>query len=116
MSAVWRTTSTQVVDHVDAFRQLLSELLTVNATLVAQQQNEEMKNLALASNAQNDEVKRISSWAAILFAPTLIAGLYGMNFQHIPELGWQHGYAFALILMVCTCGVLYVLFRRRNWL
>jgi magnesium transporter len=107
---------TQVVDQVDAFRQLLSQLLTVNATLVAQQQNEEMKNLALASNAQNDEVKRISSWAAILFAPTLIAGLYGMNFQHIPELGWQHGYAFALIMMVCTCLVLYVLFRRRNWL
>jgi magnesium transporter len=107
---------TQVVDHVDAFRQLLSELLTVNATLVAQQQNEEMKNLALASNAQNDEVKRISSWAAILFAPTLIAGLYGMNFQHIPELGWQHGYAFALTMMVCTCLVLYVVFRRRNWL
>jgi magnesium transporter len=107
---------TQVVDQVDAFRQLLSELLTVNATLVAQQQNEEMKNLALASNAQNDEVKRISSWAAILFAPTLIAGLYGMNFPHIPELGWQHGYAFALIMMAGTCLVLYLLFRRRNWL
>ncbi len=51
---------TQVIEQVDGFRQLLSELLTVNATLVAQQQNEEMKNLALASNAQNDEVKRIS--------------------------------------------------------
>jgi len=107
---------TQVVEQVDSFRQLLSELLTVNATLVAQQQNEEMKNLALASNAQNDEVKRISSWAAILFAPTLIAAIYGMNFQHMPELGWQHGYAFALALMVGSCVVLYVLFRRRDWL
>ena len=75
-----------------------------------------MKNLALASNAQNDEVKRISSWAAILFAPTLIAAIYGMNFQHMPELGWQHGYAFALALMVGSCVVLYVLFRRRDWL
>jgi magnesium transporter len=107
---------TQVVEQVDAFRQLLSELLTVNATLVAQQQNEEMKNLALASNAQNDEVKRISSWAAILFAPTLIAAIYGMNFQHMPELGWQHGYAFALTLMVGSCVVLYWAFRRRDWL
>ena len=93
---------TQVVEQVDGFRQLLSELLTVNATLVAQAQNEEMKNLALASNAQNDEVKRISAWAAILFAPTLIAAVYGMNFEHMPELGWQHGYAFALALMVCV--------------
>jgi magnesium transporter len=78
---------TQVVEQVDAFRQLLSELLIVNATLVVQQQNEEMKNVALAGNAPNVEVKRTSSWAAILFAPTLIAGLYGMNFEHIPELG-----------------------------
>jgi magnesium transporter len=88
----------------------------VNATLVAQQQNEEMKNLALASNAQNDEVKRISSWAAILFAPTLIAAIYGMNFEHMPELGWQHGYAFALFLMVASCLVVYIVFRRRDLL
>ena len=107
---------TQVVEQVDSFRQLLSELLTVNATLVAQQQNEEMKNLALASNAQNDEVKRISAWAAILFAPTLIAAVYGMNFAHMPELGWRHGYAFALFLMVGSCLGLYVAFRRRDWL
>ncbi|WP_051552041.1 magnesium/cobalt transporter CorA [Nocardioides sp. URHA0020] len=107
---------TQVIEQVDGFRQLLSELLTVNATLVAQAQNEEMKNLALASNVQNDEVKRISAWAAIFFAPTLIAAVYGMNFQHMPELGWQHGYAFALALMVGICVALYVVFRRRDWL
>ena len=51
-----------------------------------------------------------------LFAPTLIAGLYGMNFEHIPELGWSHGYAFALTLMLVTCVVLYLLFRHRDWL
>ena len=63
-------------------------MLTVNATLVAQQQNEEMKNLAEAANVQNEEVKKISAWAAILFAPTLIGTIYGMNFEHMPELGW----------------------------
>ena len=61
-------------------------MLTVNATLVAQQQNEEMKTSPQASNAQNEEVKKISAWAAILFAPTLIGTIYGMNFEHMPEL------------------------------
>ena len=70
----------------------------------------------MASNAQNDEVKLISSWAAILFAPALIAAISGMNFQHMPELGWEHGYTFALTLMVTSCVVLYMLFRRRDWL
>jgi len=107
---------TQVIEQVDGFRQLLSELLTVNATLVAQAQNEEMKNLALASNVQNDEVKRISAWAAIFFAPTLIAAVYGMNFQHMPELGWRYGYAFAWFAMIGICVGLYVAFRRRDWL
>ena len=66
-------------------------MLTVNATVVAQQQNEEMKNLAEAGNAQNEEVKKISAWAAILFAPTLIGTVYGMNFENMPELGWATG-------------------------
>ena len=82
-------------------------MLTVNATLVAQQQNEEMQNLAAASNVQNEEVKKISAWAAILFAPTLIGTVYGMNFENMPELGWAHGYPLALFLMVLTCGPLH---------
>jgi magnesium transporter len=107
---------TQVVERVDEFRQLLRDMLTVNATLVAQQQNEEMKNLAEASNAQNEEVKKISAWAAILFAPTLIGTVYGMNFEHMPELGWAHGYPLALVLMALTCVTLYSVFKHRNWL
>ena len=78
----------QIIERVDEFRQALRDMLTVNATLVAQQQNEEMRSLAEASNVQNEEVKKISAWAAILFAPTLIGTVYGMNFEHIPELGW----------------------------
>jgi magnesium transporter len=107
---------TQVVERVDGFRQLLRDMLTVNATLVAQQQNEEMKLLTEASHAQNEEVKKISAWAAILFAPTLIGTIYGMNFEAMPELGWGLGYPFALLLMAAVCATLYVVFKRRDWL
>jgi magnesium transporter len=107
---------TQIIERVDEFRQALRDMLTVNATLVAQQQNEEMRALSEASNLQNEEVKKISAWAAILFAPTLIGTVYGMNFEHMPELGWAHGYPLALSLMALTCVVLYTIFKRRNWL
>ena len=76
------------MERGDAFRELLQNALTVNATLVGQQQNEEMRSLTEASLAQNEEVKKISAWAAILFAPTLVGTIYGMNFEHMPELGW----------------------------
>src|SRR5919107_5441724 len=76
----------QITEQVAGFRDLLQNILSVNWTLVGLQQNEEVKALTEASIQQNDEVKKISSWAAILFAPTLIAGIYGMNFDHMPEL------------------------------
>jgi magnesium transporter len=107
---------TQVIERVDEFRYLLRDMLTVNATLVAQQQNEEMRNVAEASNVQNEEVKKISAWAAILFAPTLIGTIYGMNFVHMPELDWRYGYPLALGLMLLTCVTLYAVFKRRDWL
>jgi magnesium transporter len=107
---------TVVIERVDGYRQLLRDMLTVNATLVAQQQNEEMKLLTQASHAQNEEVKKISAWAAILFAPTLIGTVYGMNFDHMPELGWAFGYPFALTLMLLVCVGLYAVFKRRDWL
>jgi magnesium transporter len=108
--------ATTVSERVAGFRQMLGDILTVNATLVSQQQNEEMKNLTESSYAQNEEVKRISAWAAILFAPTLIGTVYGMNFRHMPELGWVMGYPFALTLMAAVCAALYVVFKRRDWL
>jgi magnesium transporter len=107
---------TRVIERVDEQRQLLANILTVNATLVGQQQNEEMRALTEASYTQNEEIKRISAWAAILFAPTLIGTVYGMNFRHMPELNWPLGYPFALALMVLVCILLYRLFRRRRWL
>ncbi|MFG1696049.1 magnesium/cobalt transporter CorA [Nonomuraea sp. NPDC049309] len=110
--------ATTVAERVDGFRQMLADILTVNATLVTQAQNEEIKHMTEASLAQNEEIKKISSWAAILFAPTLIGTVYGMNFQppNMPELRWTYGYPFALALMALTCLSLYVIFKRRGWL
>ncbi len=75
----------RIVDRIDSYRALLQNALTVHATLVAQRQNDEMRHLTEASLAQSEEVKRISSWAAILFAPTLVGTIYGMNFEHMPD-------------------------------
>ena len=88
--------------HASELREALSQILNVNATLVAQRQNEDMK--------------KISGWAAILFAPTLIAAVYGMNFDVMPELHWAFGYPFAVALMVSFAVLLYVIFRRSKWM
>ncbi|RCG29549.1 magnesium and cobalt transport protein CorA [Sphaerisporangium album] len=105
-----------VVERVDNFRQMLQDILIVNSTLVSQAQNEEIRNVTQASYAQSEEVKRISSWAAILFAPTLVGTIYGMNFTHMPELDWRFGYPFAVALMAAVCVTLYLVFKRRDWL
>ena len=99
----------RVVEQADAFRQLLQNILNVNLTL-------ETKTLSEVSNQQNEEVKKISAWAAILFAPTLVGTVYGMNFEHMPELGWKAGYPLALGLMLAVSLTLYVIFKRRNWI
>jgi magnesium transporter len=108
--------ATTVAERVDGFRQMLADILTVNATLVSQAQNEEIKALTEASYDQNEEIKKVSAWAAILFAPTLIGTVYGMNFRHIPELIWVFGYPFALALMLVVSLTLFAIFKRRGWL
>jgi magnesium transporter len=75
-----------------------------------------VKRLTEASYAQNEEIKRISAWAAILFAPTLIGTVYGMNFDHMPELHSVIGYPLALLAMVLSSVALYMVFKRRKWL
>jgi magnesium transporter len=92
----------RITERVEGFRQLLQNILSVNLTLVGL--------------SQNDEVKKISAWAAILFAPTLIGTVYGMNFDHMPELHWALGYPFAVVLMLMVSGTLYLVFKRRGWL
>jgi magnesium transporter len=106
----------RVVERADSLRALLQNALTVHSTLVGQQQNDEMRSLTEASLTQNEEVKKISAWAAILFAPTLVGTIYGMNFDHMPELHWFAGYPLALALMLITSITLYAVFKRRGWL
>ena len=92
----------RVAQRVEAIDNLLNSALTAN--------------LAQLGVRQNEDMRRISAWVAIIAVPTMIAGIYGMNFDHMPELGWALGYPFALVLMAVLCGGLYVMFRRRNWL
>jgi magnesium transporter len=99
----------RVQEQADGFRELLQNILSVTLTL-------ETKTLGEVANEQNDQVKKISAWAAILFAPSMVGTVYGMNFEHMPELHWQHGYAFALVLMGAVSLALYLLFKRRQWI
>jgi magnesium transporter len=92
----------RVTDQAQGFRELLQNILSVNLTL--------------ASVNQNDQVKKISAWAAILIVPTLITGIYGMNFDFMPELHWIYGYPVVLLLMLTISLILYWGFKRRGWL
>lgn len=99
----------RITDRVTTFRSLLENALTVNATLVSERQTD-------TALIQSEQVKKISAWAAILFGPTLVGTVYGMNFTYMPELEWVLGYPLALILMAATSVTLYVVFRRKHWL
>jgi magnesium transporter len=98
-----------VADHVirslefsDNVRDVLTSLIEVR---VAQQAND-----------LNEIMKKLTAWAGIILVPTLIAGVYGMNFQHMPELGWRVGYPLAVGAMLVSAGALYLVFKRRDWL
>ena len=99
----------RLIDRVNAYRALLENALNLASTLAS-------NRLAETSIEQNEQVKRISSWAAILFAPTLVGTIYGMNFEHMPELAWQWGYPLAVVAMAAMGVVLYVTFKRNKWL
>jgi magnesium transporter len=92
----------RVCDQTEALDSLLSSALNAH--------------LARVSVQQNDDMRRISAWVAIVAAPTMIAGIYGMNFQNMPELHWHYGYFACLALMALVCTTLYAAFRRAGWL
>jgi magnesium transporter len=92
----------RVKEPTEGFRDMLSDILVVNLTLI--------------SVRQNDQTKKISAWAAILIVPTLIAGIYGMNFDYMPELHWTFGYPFALALILSISVGLYAVFKHVEWL
>ena len=92
----------RVNDSVDYLRELLNSALEVN--------------LLLASVDQSEITKKLASWAAILAVPTAVAGIYGMNFQFMPELHWAFGYPLILLLILGLCGFLYWRFKKARWL
>ena len=92
----------RVVDQLDQERELIGNAVDAHQSLIA--------------NRMNQVMKRMTSWGAILIASTLIAGIYGMNFEHMPELGWKYGYAWALGLMAVTTLLGYRYFKKKDWL
>nr|WP_078624401.1 magnesium/cobalt transporter CorA [Streptomyces monomycini] len=93
---------TRANESVEGLDRLLSDILSAH--------------LAQMGVRQNDDMRKISAWAALAAVPTLIAGVYGMNFDHMPELKWSWGYYGILLLMVIIELSLYRLFKRRDWL
>jgi magnesium transporter len=106
----------QAKERIEEFRLLLRDILAVNTSLVGQRQSEEAQRLSAANNTQADQTRKISGWAAILFAPSLIGSIYGMNFKFMPELDQPWGYPFALGLMAASSLVLFIVFKKRGWL
>lgn len=92
----------RVTDQIDTQRELMGNVVDAS--------------LALSSNRMNEVMKKMTSWGAILIVATLVAGIYGMNFQNMPELRWKYGYFMALGTMLATTGTLYLYFRRKKWL
>jgi magnesium transporter len=105
LSAYYRDVADHVIrtlDFIENVRDLLTTALQAHASQVG--------------NRLNVVMKQLTSWAGIILVPTLIAGIYGMNFRHMPELNWLLGYPFALGLMAISGFTLYVAFKRRGWL
>ncbi|HJS73159.1 MAG TPA: magnesium/cobalt transporter CorA [Vicinamibacteria bacterium] len=92
----------RVNEQVESFRDLLTSILEANLTQMNIRQNEDMR--------------RISAWVAIAVVPTMIAGIYGMNFEYMPELRSPVGYPLVLVGMFAICSGMYVFFRKRDWL
>ncbi len=92
----------RVDDQVDDHNELLTSALTAH--------------LALLGKQQNEDVRKISSWAAVIATPTMIAGFYGMNFDHMPELHWLFGYPLVMGVMVGASGLVHHRLRKNGWL
>ena len=90
------------IDFVQNFRDLLTSVLEANLTRVSVRQNEDMR--------------KISAWVAIAAVPTMIAGIYGMNFENMPELDQDWGYPVVLAFIATVCLLLYRGFRKSGWL
>jgi len=108
-SSLLRDHLRDVTDHVKRIEEAIATQRELLAGILG-------ANLAVISVQQNDVVKQISSWAAIITVPTLIASIYGMNFEHMPELHWRFGYPACLFVMAIAGVVLHRILRRAGWL
>ncbi|GAA3058750.1 hypothetical protein GCM10020000_46980 [Streptomyces olivoverticillatus] len=92
----------RVTEQITAFSTLLDSILQAH--------------LAQVAVAQNDDARRITAWAAIFAVPTMVTGMYGMNFDHMPELRWRFGYPLAIGVILVACFLLHRGFKRNGWL
>jgi magnesium transporter len=98
-----------IYDHLQRLNQTADSIRDTVATAIS-------VNLSLVTLQENETMKRLAAYAALLAIPTMIAGIYGMNFEHMPELKWRYGYLFSLLLMAGLDVYLYFRFRRARWL
>ena len=98
-----------VEDHLSVVTERVSNFDEMLTTLVS-------AALAEVTTRQNEDMRKISAWAAIALVPTAIAGIYGMNFENMPELSWTYGYPLAICFIATVCVLLFMLLRRRGWL
>jgi magnesium transporter len=98
-----------IYDHVIRINEMVDMLRELLTTALE-------ANLSLISVSQNEAMKRLTGWAAIIAVPTMVAGIYGMNFKMMPELEWPWGYPVVMAVMVGACGFLYYRFKRAGWL
>ena len=89
-------------EQIAAFDELLNSILQAH--------------LAQVTVAQNEDMRKITAWAAVIAVPTMVCGVYGMNFDRMPELHWKFGYPLVMGVIAAACGVLYRGFRRNGWL
>ncbi|HEV2893088.1 MAG TPA: magnesium transporter CorA family protein, partial [Actinomycetota bacterium] len=92
----------RLAESVEDYQEVIAGTLDANATM--------------ASNRVNTVARNLAAYAAIFAVVTMISGIYGMNFRHMPELGWRFGYGWAVGLMVLSAGSLWVYFKRKGWL
>jgi magnesium transporter len=98
-----------VHDHVVRVNEMIDNVRELVTTALE-------ANLSIASVAQQEDTRRLAAWAAIIAVPTMIAGVYGMNFEFMPELQWRYGYPLVLAFTAALCVSLYVGFKRSRWL
>jgi magnesium transporter len=103
----------------DYFRDVYDHLQRIHATIegIREMQATAIQvNLGMINLNETEVTKKLASWAAIIAVPTMIAGIYGMNFKHMPELEWEFGYPVAVIVMIVLDVILYAWFRKTRWL